>query len=87
MSLTHDNKTWRYLEVVPRRALHQHLPHHAAERPHVDLERERLSGQLLGGPANTPPSHSHGERPVHLIVTTIKWIRTSRLSIKNSLCM
>ena len=30
-------------------------------------------------------SHSHGARPVHLIVTIIKWIRTSRLSIKNSL--
>ena len=25
-----------------------------------------------------------GARPVHLIVTMIKWIRTSRLSIKNS---
>ena len=24
-------------------------------------------------------------RPVHLIITTIKWIQTSRLSIKNSL--
>jgi len=29
---------------------------------------------------------SHGSRPVHLIITMIKWIRTSRLSIKNSLC-
>jgi len=29
-------------------------------------------------------SNSHGARPVHLIITTIKWIRTSRLSIKNS---
>ena len=28
-------------------------------------------------------SHSHGARPVHLI----KWIRTSRLSIKNSLTL
>jgi len=26
-----------------------------------------------------------GARPVHLIITMIKWIRTSRLSIKNSL--
>jgi len=32
-------------------------------------------------------SNSHGERPVHLIITIIKWIRTSRLSIKNSLCI
>ena len=27
-------------------------------------------------------SNSHGARPVHLIITMIKWIRTSRLSIK-----
>ena len=30
-------------------------------------------------------SSSHGARPVHLIITMIKRIRTSRLSIKNSL--
>jgi len=30
-------------------------------------------------------SNSHGARPVHLIITMIKWIRTSRLSIKNSI--
>ena len=30
-------------------------------------------------------SNSHGAMPVHLIITMIKWIRTSRLSIKNSL--
>jgi len=30
-------------------------------------------------------SNSHGARPVHLTITIIKWIRTSRLSIKNSL--
>ena len=29
--------------------------------------------------------HSHGARPVHLIIIMIKWIRTSRLSIKKSL--
>jgi len=28
---------------------------------------------------------SHGARPVHLIITMIKWIRTSRLPINNSL--
>ena len=32
-------------------------------------------------------SDSHGARPVHLIITMIKWIRTSRLSIKNSLSL
>ena len=31
-------------------------------------------------------SNSHGSRPVHLIITMIKWVRTSRLSIKNYLC-
>ena len=30
-------------------------------------------------------SNSHGARPVHLIITMIKWIRTRRLSIKNAL--
>jgi len=30
-------------------------------------------------------SNSHGARPVHLIITMITWIRTSRLSINNSL--
>ena len=30
-------------------------------------------------------SKSHGARPVHLIITKMKWIRTSRLSIKSSL--
>ena len=29
--------------------------------------------------------NSHGARPVHLIITTRKWIRTCRLSMKNSL--
>jgi len=31
-------------------------------------------------------SNSHGARPVHLIIPMIKWIRTSRLSLENSLC-
>jgi len=30
-------------------------------------------------------SNSHGARPVHLIITMIKWIRTSRLSIRKCL--
>jgi len=32
-------------------------------------------------------SNSDGARLVHLIITMIKWIRTSRLSIKNSLSL
>jgi len=30
-------------------------------------------------------SNSHGARPVHVMITMISWIRTSRLSVKNSL--
>jgi hypothetical protein len=30
-------------------------------------------------------SNSHGARPVHQIISMINWIRTSRLSINNSL--
>jgi len=30
-------------------------------------------------------SNSHGARPIHQIILMIKWIRTSRLAIKNSL--
>ena len=29
--------------------------------------------------------NSHGARPVHQIISLIKWIRTSKLSIQNSL--
>ena len=39
---------------------------------------------LLPGKGN---SNSHGARPVHLIITMIEWIRTSRLSMKNSLSL
>ena len=72
--------------------------HGEAERPHdvhdqlvQELHRRFLREGLgvtrkvdvrLPGKGN---SNSHGARPVHLIITMIKWIRTSRLSIKNSL--
>jgi len=46
--------------------------------------KTRKVGVRLPGKWN---SNSHGARPVHLIITTIKWIRTSRLSIKNSLSL
>ena len=41
----------------------------------------RMVDVRLPGQGN---SNSHSARPVHLIITMIKWIRTSRLSIKNS---
>jgi len=31
--------------------------------------------------------NSHDARPAHLIITTVKWIRTSSLSIQNSLSL
>ena len=40
-----------------------------------------VGGVRLPGKGN---SNSHGARPVHLIITMIKWIRTSRLSITYS---
>jgi len=36
-------------------------------------------------PQRQENAKSHGARPVHLIITMIKWIQTSGLSIKNSL--
>ena len=38
-----------------------------------------------GGAEQLRVVHLKGARPVHLIITMIKWVRTSRLSIKNSL--
>jgi len=45
-------------------------------------ERELREQVRLPGKGS---SNCHGARPVHLIITMIQWIRTSRLSIKNSL--
>ena len=42
----------------------------------------RKVDERLPGKGNSNP---HGARPLHLIITMIKWIRTSRLSIKKSL--
>ena len=35
----------------------------------------------------TGNSNSHGARPVHQIISMIKWIRTSRFLVKNSLSL
>ena len=48
------------------------------------LSHSRKVDIRLTGKGN---SNSHGARPVHLITSMIKWIRTSGLSIKNSLCV
>ena len=55
--------------------------------PHRNELLAYLRGEVdirLPGKGN---SNSHGARPVHLIITTIQWIRTSRLSRQNSLCL
>ena len=51
------------------------------KNPHLRYEEGRVT---LPGKGN---SNSHGARPVHLIITMLKWILTSRLSIKNSCCL
>ena len=45
------------------------------------MEQGRKVDVRLPGKGN---SNSHGARPVHLIITIIKWIQTSRLSITTS---
>jgi len=52
--------------------------------PEELLLRPRKVDVRLPGKGN---SNSSGARPVHLIITLIKWIRTSRLSKKNSLSL
>ena len=47
-----------------------------------DVCQVRKVDVRLPGKGNSKP---HDARPVHLIITIIKWFRTSRLSIKNSL--
>ena len=39
----------------------------------------------VSGPVFRVQINCHGARPVHQIISMIKWIRTSRLSTKNSL--
>jgi len=62
----------------------------------VALGDDRRDQRLAGHRAVVPllrkvdvrlPGKGNGARPVHLIITMIKWIRTSRLSIKNSLSL
>ena len=58
-------------------------PHSA--QPRLFKESARIPRKVdvrLPGKGN---SNTHGARPVHLIITMIKWIRISRLSINNSL--
>ena len=67
-------------KILVQQRLHQ--PRAARHVPDLGSRVNRKVDIRLPGKWN---SNSHGARPVHLIITTIKWIRTSRLSIKNSL--
>ena len=51
--------------------------------PNPNHSSSHLKGNVrLPGKENSNP---HGARPVHQLITMIKWIRTSRVSVKNSL--
>ena len=60
----------------------RHVPHEPQLAQHPFHLRVRKVDVRLPGKGNPK---THGARPVHPIITIIKWIRTSRLSIKNSL--
>ena len=55
--------------------------------PWINLEKGLFRLMRAGFPGSLRPpvgkgnSNSHGARPVHLIITMIKWFRTSRLSM------
>ena len=59
-----------------------HVSKRTTHRSTSDAHVTRKVDVRLPGKGN---SNSHGARPVHLIITMIRCIRTSRLSIKNSL--
>ena len=54
---------------------------HRVSEAGVEHQKRKVDVRLPG----KGDSNSHGARPVHLIITMIKWIRTRRLSIKISL--
>ena len=51
------------------------------ERGGLALVGSWLADGLVDGLGGCDRANSHGARPVHLIITMIKWTRTSRLSI------
>ena len=70
-------------EVVPARSEATLSLSNAAEHQTrvLPLPRRKADIRLPG----KGDSNSHDARPVHLIVSMLKWIRTSRSSIKNPL--
>ena len=56
-------------------------PLRGTQTPTILNPNRKVDVRLLG----EGNSHSHGAKTVHQIISMIKWIRTSRLSIKKSL--
>ena len=54
-------------------------------KPSWLMKADQITKKVDVRPPGKGSSNSHGARPIHLIITMIKWIRTSRLTIKNSL--
>jgi hypothetical protein len=50
-------------------------------------EYEHVGRKVDARPPGKGNSKSHGARPVHLIITMIKWILTSKFSNNNSLSL
>ena len=75
--LIHSQYTYIYMYIGIVIVLHS-LPF-----PRPPLEERPALARALSG-ASLPPK-SHDARPVHLIITMIKWIWTDRLSINKSL--
>jgi len=59
----------------------KNIPEYSTSRWWVGTWPRKVDVRLPG----KGDSNSHGARPVHLIITVLKWIQTSRLSIKISL--
>ena len=76
----------RPLRTVERQRACQHPGSHRSSsgpsQPALDTCTHTKVDVRLPGKEN---SNSHGARPIHLIITMIKWIRTSRSSKKLSL--
>ena len=78
--------------LVKGRGFRGQAPANVCERARAGAGRFRVwrpgfrgLGFIEGSGEGKGNSNCHGARPVHLIITMIKWIRPSRLSLKNSL--
>jgi len=84
MGLDHQSRMLQKVSpnLNPQSPVHLvRAPHEVKRRPQMRKVDKRLPGR---GNLN---SNSHGAKPVHQIISTIKWIRTSKMPIKNSLSL